>query len=652
MQGVTSGPAIDIPGPYASGRGYDDIITLWQKRISVSQQMRLPYENNWIKNWKLYRAYVEDTIDPADWWRSNVFIPEMFNAIETLLPRDILGMYSRPEWFGIRCPHNDWPGHPGVDCFEYERMVKSLLISTCNQIKHPSLFEETYLGRKYALIMGHAWFKLTWETEQGGRMIDSPIYDPDSGELQGMSSDVIPTVDYDNPRLRFCSNFRVWPDPTNHGEWIVEEIETTYDKLLQVQSERGIYKNLDLVQPLIGNKPTRPENQNTPYWGATGAYREAELDAVEGFSQTVRDESYDSTKVVLKQCWGRVPYEPPDGIRWRLQVIANDNVVIRDIPAPTPDLRPPYFASKSIPIPGFVYGDSVLRYAGPLNEQLNRIENFRMDEVVLGIWQQYVGNRSAIQSSQGFFEPGGILWVDTQNDVQTAFRLLDRRPVMPQAYQESAVKRDQIERTTGATAAQQGQTSADRETATSFAGRAQLGNERFRLQTMYNNMTFKQELLSRMFALLQRHMPPDRLVRIVGTDFKVPIDISMLQDNIDIDIETDVLDMDNPAKQQAFAYLLQTTLSSPEVLQRTKLDNLLRDTYESYLNHDGRKYVKSDEEMQAEAMAMAQAQMFMAAAAGGGPPHGAGGPPVIGPGGIGPAGPPQGRPLLGPAPGR
>lgn len=607
-----------LPGPYAIGETGDGIISLWQRRMALSQTMRQPYETQWVKNWKMYRAFIEDAVSPDDWWRSNVFIPEMFNAVETLLPRIMLGMFSRPEWFGVRCPHNDYPGHPGISCGDYERMCKSLLMSVCNQMKRPSLFEEAYGGHKYTKIMGHCWWRLTWDIEQGTRMVDMPQFDEYTGEVAGMSSMAVPMTEYDLPRLRFLSNFRVWPDPTGRMNWIVEDVDTTLEELEEDNNARGIYQNLDMLAMTVGTKPNKPmDRSDVSQGGPIAQSGEDQVNAVEGFSGTALDRSVDGTPVRVHYCWGKVNYEPEDGIPWRLQCIANENVVIRDEPAPTPDGRPPYFASKSIPIPGFVYGDSELRYAGPLNEQLNRIENFRMDEVVLGIWQQYIGNSNAVKDTRRVIEPGGITWVDTANDVQTAFRVLERRPVNPEAYRESEVKRDQMERVTGATAAQQGAGAMDRETATGFSGRIQLGNERFRLSTMYTNMTWKQEFLSRIFALCQRHMPPDKLVRIVGTDFQVPIDISMLQDNVDIDIETDVVDMDNPAKQQAFSFLLQTTLTSPEVLVRTKLDALLRDTYESFLNRDGRKYVKSDEELAAEAMAQVQAAMFAGAVGGG-----------------------------------
>lgn len=632
----------DIPGPRAIGTQDGDIVALWHRRQSIAQQMRYPYETEWVKNWKLYRAYIEDAQAPEDWWRSNVFIPEMFNAVETVLPRIVLGMFSRPEWFSVACPHGSWPGHPGMNCYDYERMVKSLLMSTCRQMKRPSLFEETVNGQRYKEIMGHAWYKLTWDREAGQRQMDAPVHDPETGELLGMSSGVIPTVDYDNPRLRHVSNFRVWADPTGLNEWFIEEIDTTYERLVQTEAESDvpIYKNLDLLAQSTNEKPRDVVNRNTSMGGAGLSTREAEIDAVEGFSRIVRDQT-EGAAVKLLQCWGRVPFDTPDGTRWRLQVIANDSIVIRDVPAPTPDLRPPYFASKCIPIPGFVYGDSTLRYAGPLNEQLNRINNWRMDEVMLGIWQQYIGNRNAVQDNQALLDPGGIVWVDTQADVAGAFKVLDRRPVMPEAYREQAVKEDQIQRTTGATASQQGAIpEAQDRSATAFAGRMQLGNERFRLATMYQNLTFKQELLSRMFALLQRNVSPSRLVRIVGTDYQVPIDISMIQDNIDIDIETDVLDLDSQQRTQALSFLLQTTLGSPLALQRTKLEPLLRDTYEAFLNRDGRKYVKSDEEMQAEAMAQAQAALYAGALTGGGPPAQGGMPPGIGPGGPGGGGPP------------
>lgn len=606
-----------LPGPRSLTANDDSLIEMWNLRKQYSQQMRDPYETQWIKNWKLYRAYMNELTDPADWWRSNTFIPEMFNSIETILPRTLLGMFSKPEWFDVTCPHYTLPGHPGLPCADYERMVKSLLLGGTHRM---NLFQNAYMGHKYGSIMGHSWFKLRWEREEVDRQMDMPMMDPLTGEVIGMSSELVPNVVYDDPKLDFVSNFRVWADPTGNNEWFIEEIETTLEKLLYLHARLGAnspYRNLDQLESMLPYKPKDARFRNTPYSGGESQYGEESLASVEGFSSTARDESYDGTKVVLLACSGRVSYTPEDGIYWRRQVIANDNLVIRDGANPTPDMKPEIFGVPSIPIPGFVYGDSVLRYAGPLNEQLNRLENFRMDEVILGIWQQYVANRSAVTSNQLLFQPGGIIFVDTANDVQTAFRVLDRKPILPQAYQESAVKGDQIQRTTGATATQQGAIPASQDrSATAFAGRTQLGNERFRLMVMWQNMAFKKPLLSRMFALYQRHLPPDRLVHILGTDWQVPVDISMIQDDVDINIDADIYELDNVAKNQGLAMLMQAAAQPPFDIW-LKPGEILRDAIEASLNKDGRRYVKTEEEVQMALMAQAQAALFAAAAGGG-----------------------------------
>jgi len=584
----------------------DQIIGIWHRRKAISQRLRDPYEQQWVTNWKSYRAYQEDSPDPQDWWRSNEYIPEIFNSVETILPRMVLGMFSKPEWFDVNCPHATIPGHPGQNCFDYERLVKSLLMSGTRRM---NLFEPAYEGCKYCTIMGHVWWKLRWERDVQNRMVDVPIQDPTTGQM-GMSSKVVPYMAYDDPKLDWVSNFRLWPDPTGQGEWFIERIDTTLEKLKRINRYVGangqpIYKNLDLLEryPIDFSKQTNSPSAR----GDAYSNRELELDAVERVQTDTRDEGHEGTPVTLEVCVGLVPYEPEDGIVWRRTVIANDSTIIRDDPNPTPDLKPEYFSSQQIPIPGFVYGDSVVRYAEPMNRQLNRIANFRMDEVVLGVWQQYIANRNAVTANQLQFTPGGVIMVDTSADVRTAFAVLERRPVLPESYREEAIGTDRIQRTAGATAIQQGSQSADRETATSVGARVQLGSERFRLAVMWQNMTFKRQLLKRMFALYQRHLPADRLVRIVGTDYQVPIDISMLQDDVDIDIDADIYDVDGPLKQQALAQLMQAA-AAPPFATWLRPEVLLRDSVEVSLNKDGRKYVKSAEEVAAEA----QAAMFQA----------------------------------------
>ena len=572
----------------------DEIIDIWHKRKGVSQTLRDPYETQWVTNWKAYRAFQEDSGDPQDWWRSNEYIPEIFNSVETILPRMVLGMFAKPEWFDVNCPHSTIPGHQGMNCFDYERMVKSLLLSGTRRM---NLFQPTYEGSRYREIMGHVWWKLRWEQDYQNRVVDVPMIDPYTGENYGTSSKVVPWLAYDDPRLEWVSNFKMWPDPTGQNEWFIERIDTTLEKLDRIQQRTGVYKNLDLLRRQQG---TYAKGKNSGL-GSSDAYsnRQLEIDSVEGVQPDSRDEGYEGTPVCLEVCVGLVPYEPDDGIHWRRTIIANNTVIIRDDPNPTPDLKPEYWAGQSIPVPGFVYGDSVVRYAEPMNRQLNRLANFRMDEVVLGIWQQYIANRNAVNTNQMQFGPGGVIMVDTANDVRTAFAVLERRPVLPESYREEAVSMDRIQRTTGATAIQQGAEGGSRETATSVGARVQLGSERFRLAIMWQNMTFKRQLLKRMFALYQRHLPPERLVRIVGTDYQVPLDISMLQDDVDIDIDADIYEVDGPLKQQALAQMMQAASAEP-FAHWMRPEVILRDAIEYSLNKDGRKYVKSAEEVAAE----------------------------------------------------
>src|SRR6267142_23190 len=171
----------------------------------------------------------------------------------------------------------------------------------------------------------------------------------------GMSSKVVPYMASDDPKPDWVSNFRLWPDPTGQGEWFIERIDTTLEKLKRINRYVGangqpIYKNLDLLEryPIDFSKQTNSPSAR----GDAYSNRELELDAVERVQTDTRDEGHEGTPVTLEVCVGLVPYEPEDGIVWRRTVIANDSTIIRDDPNPTPDLKPEYFSSQQIPIPG------------------------------------------------------------------------------------------------------------------------------------------------------------------------------------------------------------------------------------------------------------------------------------------------------------
>jgi hypothetical protein len=410
-----------------------------------------------------------------------------------------------------------------------------------------------------------------------------------------------PELVYDDPDFAWVDLWHGWPDPSGHNRWFIEQMDVSYDALLEANEDNPVYQNLDQVVPVaIGPQDTSSDYGN-------------EQNTVEGIAYDTTRLSRDGPTVRLWQCWGWVPKENrgPDGCAWRLQVIANSQVVIQDIIMPTPDLKLPYFPIKSIPIPNRLYGESIIKYIGPLQDQMNRIENWRMDEVLQNIWGQYIINRNAgITDNKLLFQPGGALFVD--GDPNVAVMPLQKQAVLPEAYTESANKREQIESSSAATPLAQGIMETNRATAREISTRTVQGNARFELQTMWLDYTVKKELLTRMFKLYQRHLPPERLIRLVGQpNSMLPLDISQIQSPVDIVIHSGIFAFNREDKLQDMAQVFTMGTNNPQAGAYLKWYEIWSEVFTDFGWRNPGKFLFDEQTVQQMQQAQMQQQVMM-----------------------------------------
>lgn len=581
----------EIPPPTTGTLGplADPALDIWNVRYrqAVEYQEQGGFQDNWQRYWKWYRAFRAPLTQPYDWWRSNEVIPTVFKIIETLTPKEILGMFSQPDWFNVR-------GTEATD-ERWELAIEGLLHEQLEEMKIvPKVIE----AKKYAKIMGHCWGKVTWKEEYEKRAVVQPelAVDPETGAPLSVAMKVT-TVDEltaDRPDFDWVPLDRMKADPTGKCRWYIEEMDTTLEELEAVNEALGIYDNLDkLVQASSTITNSRPyqEPQNT-----------------EGISQTTAEPRAPDS-VALWLCWGWVPKKcrPADGAEWRLVVIANKSIKLRDVPAPTPDGRPPYFPIKDILVPGILYGESILRYIGPLQDQETRIANHRLDEVYLNIWGQYVYNRaSGITNNDMLFQPGGAIGVTgNPNEV---FALLPRKPMLPEAYMEGDYRGRQAEEVAGANDIAQGKAESSRPTTGDTQIRAAQGAQRVDAQILWDDQTFKKEILERVYKFLQMRMPAERVIRVVGADgmdYDVTLDLQSVQLPVDITINGGLLGISKEQRRTQFTDMIAMA-ASPVLGPWMKPDSILRDKFRNDGVRATSRYVKTlDEMLMEQGMGMA-----------------------------------------------
>lgn len=587
---------------------WDSRVRLWTGRRQRSAELKQRYEGNWTNYWQWYRNEVIPLTDAADWWRSNEQIPTVFKIIETLLPRYVTGMFSDPDWFTVeaRTPNAEL----------YERKCYELLKTTLEEMK---VFPEMVEALRYSLIMGHAWGKVVWETETIKRQKINPTMATglNGQPVQGVEQKWNDEVVYDGPKFEWRTLDVVFPDPSGRGRWYTEDIDTTLADIEQTQVNEGIYDEAQLaaLRSRMGSAP-RPDSVDALGTASIGSSStltmeyQREPDATEGISQYLVSPMREGQGVKLWQCWGYVDpqYRGEDGAEWRLLVIADGQYILRDEPSPTPDMKPPYFAIKSIPIPKVLYGESIINYIGPLADQQSRLANMRLDEVFINIHQTFLAKAGRLPASnQLLIMPGAVAPVQTEQGESLADVIapIPRRPVFSESWTEEMARQTQAEHVSAASDITQGVEGNDRTTATEAQLRVQQGNARHLLQVMWNDYTVKNELLRRTWDWQQMRMSKAKVLRVTGE----AIDISQIQEPIDINVGSNLFALSKQARLQMDQELVGL-LQTPQFAAVAKPDEIFRQLLQDRGWKKIDRFVKTPQEIQGD-MARQQIQQIL-----------------------------------------
>ncbi len=616
----------------------DQRVQLWTSRRQRSQELKQLHEPTWLQAWQWYTNVVEPLTDAADWWRSNEAIPTPFKIVETLFPRYVTGMFDSPDWFTVEAQ--------AFHAEEYESLVQALLRVAVEEM---NIFPKIYEALRYSTITGHAWGKVIWREDYETRQVMRPvqitnrqliednegkeaarfaeeeygpgILDQPSGVV-GMQAELVEEEVHNGPDFEWLPLDRVFPDPSGRGRFYLEEIHTTLEEIEETQEMLGVYdeQQLNALRGFINLKKSPGQTGGLDHLGDARSGTTAgvsieyarEPETTLGIPEWIITPMRDGTGVSLWQCWGWVPKEQrgDDNMPWRLVVLAEGKFILRDEPSPTPDGKPPYFPIKSIAIPNRLYGETILTYVGPLADQQTRLANMRLDEVFLGVWQQYLFRKNAVVSDNALLmQPGGAIEVNPEpnQSIQDTFMVLPRRPVMPDAFNEDSYRQTQAEHVAAATDIMQGVDAGARTTATEVERRLQQGSARHFLQVMYNDYTVKRELLKRTWKWLQMRLTQPKIVRIAG-DKAAMVDLTMLQHPVDIVVGGGLLSLSKDTRLQMDQELLQLSadpfyqqyLKARPILERWMSDR-------GWKNPD--KFLKTEEELMYEQFIAQQAAM-------------------------------------------
>lgn len=580
-------------------------------RFFMDRQRGHDYRQLFSGNWRNYmEGYMNRRSRPAipnEYFKVRTRPADEFRLVETMLPQHVLAMHRSPDWLSVTTTDG-----PGVF---YEQLTKNLLLSGWNSAK---LTPKSIEFLKYLLIVGHAAMKLVWEVQVGERevVVAEPGVSYDGERLpDNLLRATQEHETFVGPQGYLVDLMKLVLDPTGNDAWAMHlKNQKTMELMLYQQDYyRGaLYDNAELMK-LKQDMAAKPRGRYTP--GSHNIGHQTSPIDTRSLTDYVRGipEQRTSDTPDIWEWWTWIPpasWKYDDG-QWRMIEIANDKYILRDIPAPTPDRRHPFIHTKGIPIPGRVYGESVLYWAQGLIDLKAFLEDARREEVIQKLWQPMLVDENSTLSPESLFRrPGGMLFVGNHTgDIRNTVVPIPQQDVMYSSYNEPAIKDDQINRISGATDPFQGAPAGGRATATEISIISQLGSARFQLATMYYDETFKKPLLEHMFKLYQSRLTQPQLIEIYGNPRqRYPVDLRDLAWDIDVKVDTGFYGSLNQAELQNLQQLYSIFGSNPMAGRYINHGSLAYDMFVKAGDQHASRHIRDEETVQNE-MAMEQRQL-------------------------------------------
>ena len=451
-----------------------DILNKVITDFETARLSRSPYEERWLRWYKLYRSYTEKKDTGA-----NLFIPYTFSIVETVLPRLIATIFASRPYIGV-LPVNQ----TSVETAKmHELLLDYQLTQRINTIEVASMWI------KEALMYGTSFLKTMWRYET--RWIKQPSSSMNLfGVPVGNELEEIETVIYDDPDVVHVDLWDLFIDPEatsiDDAEYVIHRVYRTKE-YLKKQAAAGLYTNLEGIE-------------------STYTTSDSEISADErlgavGLSRTKKQDD----RIELLEYW-------TDD---RVIVVANRSQIIRNEENPYWHCKKPFIRIVDHLVPHELYGIGEIEPIEYLQYELNDTRNQRMDNVNLIINRMWkVLSNSEINPEQLVSRPGGVIVVDDMAEIEP----LPVEDVTASAYAEEVeIKRD-IDRTMGVYNYARGETTDRRETATTASILSNAANERFEMKVRLMEDMGLRRLGLMLIQLNQQYIDRERVIRIVGED--------------------------------------------------------------------------------------------------------------------------------------
>ncbi len=583
----------------------DALVKYITKRVDYSNEHRSREEGDWLINMERYMNRRTTPWMENQFWTRNDPIGDDFRQIEVATAINVTGLFSKPNAINVVAPT--------IAGTTYESAIRELFRMYW---RRDDFFPKTIEGIKMAHIVGSAFLEVTWAEEVENKVVLD--FDPNDivadGERIGprMRQRTEPSVKHRGPRYEYQDPFMFWPDPSGLNRFAVKKFFRPVD-YLEAQNRMfggALYPGLPALKRKLSltrreASPDAKRHGLTGHLGA-GSHPRSGAAAQEIMSRVLGERRADPDSVMVTVFWGWVDpviksyTRDEDPTQWRLVVLGEDEVVLRDWPAPSPNRLPPYVMAKAVPVPGMFYGRSALNWTLSLSELRSFIENARREEVLLNLHQQTImDERAAVSPLDMYHRPGGFIKLRNPSGrpLRELFELVPRRDVLPSAFQESGVKEQQMDKVFGTPDPVTGTPAGSRTTAFEIGIIAQNAMNRHNLTTMALDDALFRKSLDLTFRLMQLNMTHQEVVQ-TAPDRRFAVDFSALEYPIDIYVDSGLF---GPMEQIRLAMLERVySMLAPVAPQYLKHGAFAEKLAARAGEANPQLLVKSDDEVRAE----------------------------------------------------
>jgi len=437
----------------------DQIANLVTNKYTAAKNFQLPLYNNFIEYYKLYRS-VRDNTRQHYAGRAKLFVPYIYQTIETIMPRLVGG---KPKIESIPREMTD---------IESASVMTKL---TDYQWDMMNMKKKVKDWVKQGLLYGVGFLKLTWK------------YEGETG--------------YDGPCAEVCDVFDIFVDPDattlSDAKYIIHRVERNIAEL----KANPKYKIPDELSADV---------QKDQY--------KVLRDAVQGLS---KPNDKDSKCVEVFEYWGKYDING-DGIEKECLIcVANRKYVIRLDENPYEHKRKPFISFVDTQMPNEFWAIGEVEPLKNLQYELNDIRNQRMDNVTLILNRMWKVNKNGdVDEADLVSQAGGIVHVGDNN----ALEVIQTPDVTASSYnEETLVKADMqqasgvTDYTKGSSAGGKGNSALANETATGIMLLQEAGNARFKFK-LDNLEDSLKEFGEQLNALNQQFIKKPMVIRIVGEE--------------------------------------------------------------------------------------------------------------------------------------